>query len=68
VETPPIFSHHPRFLTDTESSLLETWKAMEALVDDGLVETIGVSNFGIAEVTSCPSADQGIRRAIKTDG
>lgn len=42
---------------------LTSWRALEAAVDDGQVRMIGVSNFGVAHVSSGPSTrDQlGIR-------
>lgn len=38
------------YLSDNECHYMETWEAMEDLVDQGLTKTIGVSNFSIAQL------------------
>ena len=37
-------------LLDTETSLVDTWKAMIKLLDTGKVKAIGVSNFSIPHI------------------
>merc|ERR1711997_644988 len=45
------------YCNDQESHYVETWKAMEKLVDNGKTKTIGLSNFNktqVAEILSIP--------------
>lgn len=46
-ETPHIAESPDDLIPLAERPLAETWRAMEALVDDGLVRHLGVSNFSI---------------------
>ncbi len=38
----------------SDTSYLETWPAMEQLVDDGLVKHIGLSNFNSKQIDEVP--------------
>ena len=45
------------YCNDPESHYVETWKAMEQMVDKGKTKTIGLSNFNksqVAEILSIP--------------
>lgn len=44
--------------------LLETWEAMEALVDEGLVRAIGVSNFNSKQLDAVINASRKHRPAV----
>ena len=39
------------YCADMDSHYLETWEAMEELVDQGLTKTIGLSNFNRCHIT-----------------
>ena len=45
------------YLSPEEAPLIETWSAMEACVDKGLLRNIGVSNFSASKL--CELLDQG---------
>ncbi|KAF9237881.1 NADP-dependent oxidoreductase domain-containing protein [Melanogaster broomeanus] len=46
----PVQSNGSEMELDTETSLVDTWKAMIKLLDTGKVKAIGVSNFSIAHI------------------
>ncbi len=39
-----------KLLFDTDVDLLETWRAMEGLVEDNLTKAIGLSNFNSKQI------------------
>ncbi|MED7789471.1 aldo/keto reductase [Francisella sp. 19X1-34] len=45
------------FISLDEAPIIDTWKAMESLVDDRLVKNIGVSNFSIKKLKSLLEKD-----------
>eukprot|EP00121_Abeoforma_whisleri_P004789 Awhi_evm1s4333 len=38
------------YCSDNECHFLETWHALEDLIDEGLIKSAGLSNFNIAQV------------------
>lgn len=44
------FDEAGRLMTDNEATLVDTWRHMERLVDDGLCRSIGVSNFNLTRM------------------
>ncbi|KIM63911.1 hypothetical protein SCLCIDRAFT_673144 [Scleroderma citrinum Foug A] len=51
-------------LIDTETSLVDTWKAMIKLLNTGKVKSIGVSNFTIAQLKGIIAATKTIPKTI----
>lgn len=51
---------------DTETHFLETWRAMEGLVKEGLVRHIGLSNFNSKQITEVPSLQCYMTRDVLT--
>jgi len=45
-----------RYCNDLESHFVETWHVMEDLVDEGLVKSIGLSNFNISQIREVMAA------------
>merc|ERR1711868_59432 len=52
------------YCADMESHYLETWKVMEALVDEGLCKSIGLSNFNKRQIEEVYSNAQKYKPAV----